>query len=164
VDLHPLDWAYSQTLRPSTKFVLVTMAKVARPEYFCAASTLSELTGLDRKTVMSALSELQNKGLITDTGRRTGKTRQIVVYKLSTEGSQNRNSSVSGTVPVFPTKGPKNGIRRKGPKNGIRNKELKIEKENRVVSRQKSQNIPTNRPRSMSEIMGGLKLATKGRA
>ena len=164
MDLHPLDWAYSQTLRPSTKFVLVTMAKVARPDYFCAVSTLCDLTGLNEKTVRASLSELQSLGLISDTGRRTGKTRQIIVFELSTVDTQKRKASKNGRLPLFPVKVPKNGIRRKVPKNGIRSKELRYKKENRDVSHQKSQNIPTNRPRNLTEIMDGLKIATKGKA
>lgn len=92
-------WAWTRTgLRPLQKLVLLVIADragaddVAYPSY----EQLMDDTGADRKTVWQALKALQAAGLISDTGIRTGKTGQIVVWKLN--GVEHRNSSKKGTV------------------------------------------------------------------
>jgi hypothetical protein len=52
---------------------------------------------LNRKTVISALDRLEACGLIADSGRRTGSTKQVKVYIINVgKESQKRNSSENG--------------------------------------------------------------------
>lgn len=102
-------WAFNQKLeRSSAKFVLVCLANYANESFeaYPSTETLSELTAMDRKTVIDRLDDLCITGLIRDTGRRVGLTKQVKVYQLNyqerlpkTEPSQKRNCS------VFPSEG-----------------------------------------------------------
>lgn len=142
-----ITWALRQPItHSSAKFVLVVLANCASAEKAHAwpsVAYLSSATGQDRKTVMANMQRLQEWGLIEDTGKRVGDTKQIVVYKLicgpdlftenqtvpKTGQSQKRDSTENGTVPktagnstVFPGNSPKNGTRNrqepKGTKEG----------------------------------------------
>jgi hypothetical protein len=84
------------------KLVLLGLADRHNTEHDAAypsAAWLVEFSGLDRKTVLASLGRLQSSGLIEDTGKRVGKTKQIRVFKLAmemvpkTEQSQKRNGS-----------------------------------------------------------------------
>lgn len=98
-----LAWAAkAKGLRPAEKLVLIGLAECAHRqtnECFPSLAALVEFSGLDRKTVVSALSRLVDLRLIEPTGERAGRTRQIVVYRLAletipkVERSQKRNSS-----------------------------------------------------------------------
>lgn len=126
MSVEAITWALSQAIRPSSaKFVLVAMANCANPDRVCWPSIqyLSEATCQDRKTVIENIKRLKEDGFITDTGERRGQTAQVAVFQL-TEGSQNRNSSESGTVPkteakstVFPPKESRKRLERV-PKTG----------------------------------------------
>lgn len=104
-----ISWAFDQKLnRSSAKFVLVCLANYANESFeaYPSTQTLSELTAMDRKTVVERLDDLCVLGFICDTGRRVGATKQIKVYQLNykerlpkTEASQKRNHS------VFPLEG-----------------------------------------------------------
>lgn len=123
MSVEAITWALRQPIKHSSaKFVLVVLANCASADRAIAwpsVAYLTESTGQDRKTVMANLQRLQEWGLIEDTGRRFGSTKQIVVYKLicgpdlfagderavkspengtvpKTEQSQKRNSSESG--------------------------------------------------------------------
>ncbi len=60
---------------------------------------LSEWTDLNRKTIITALQDLETAGLISDSGIRVGTTKQVKAYRLhletvpKAEQSQKRNSS-----------------------------------------------------------------------
>lgn len=86
--------------RSSCKFVLLCLANYANEENYAYPSIarLEEDTCMDRKTIINAIGWLIDKGLISDSGRRVGKTLQIPVYQL------NLNSPENGTVPFFPIK------------------------------------------------------------
>lgn len=128
-------WAWEQRqVRGSTKLVLLCFAEHYNDEReatWPSSPAVSEATGLDRKTIVSCLSELREKGLIEDSGERVGKTKQVVVYRLpgvpefrnsvreaankqarywgsydQGEQAQKRNSTENGTVPVFPSNRP----------------------------------------------------------
>jgi hypothetical protein len=98
-------WAFKQDIKPSSlKFTLVAMAECANYQsglVFASTAHLCEITGQDRKTVLANQAELEKRGLIEDTGERTGKTKQIKVYRPvigtvpETEQYQERNSTVS---------------------------------------------------------------------
>lgn len=120
MSVEAISWALKQRVgRSSTKHVLTLMANCASaPAHRCYTSMayLVEASELDRKTVISSIQKLEELGLISDAGERTGRTGQIVVYQLhidavdnQSEGSQKRNSSENGTVPKTDGKGPKNG-------------------------------------------------------
>jgi hypothetical protein len=112
-----LAWAARQNTGSSgTKLVLLGLAECADRAHnlaFPSVAALVEFSSLDRKSVMSNLDKLEAAGIITDTGRRVGATKQIKVYQLNLEAvpilgqSQKRNSS------GFPANGPKNGTRNK---------------------------------------------------
>lgn len=106
-------WAMKLPIkRSSAKFVLVVMAELAREENafksWPSIQYLSDATSLDRKTVLQSVKSLLEEGYIVDTGIRTGRTGQIIVYQLKfsvngtvevTEHEENRNSTENGTAP-----------------------------------------------------------------
>ena len=119
-----LNWAFKmQGIKSSQKFILVALADNAGNEGI-AWPSLKEIeskTCLNRKTILKALDELEECGVLIDTGERKGITKQVKVYKLNLDvnspkngtvkkidnssnfgivkESQKRNSSKSGTVP-----------------------------------------------------------------
>lgn len=115
MSIQAMTWAYAQKMKSSVKFVLVTLCDYADAEYrlWPSIADLVEKTCMDRKTVMSAIAELEENGYLVDTGERTGKTRQVKVYFVNVNGTgngtvkeyQKRNSTENGTVPFFPSKG-----------------------------------------------------------
>lgn len=112
-----ITWALAQPIaHSSAKFVLVVLADHANEgtwEAYPSTQSLVESTCQDRKTVVSNLARLRSLGLIEDTGKRIGKTRQVPVYRLLQHvrlDAEKRNSSENGTVPktdsnsaVFPS-------------------------------------------------------------
>ena len=82
MEIHPLDWAYSQKIPSSEKFVLVTMAKVARPAYYAPIASVITMTGLNRKTVYKAITGLVERRLIYDLGLKVGRKGNVRVYFL----------------------------------------------------------------------------------
>ena len=117
-----LTWAFGLNLKPATaKFVLVALADNADDEgrAFPSVESLISKTSLDRKTVIRALDELEQMEVLTDTGSRVGRTKQVKVYRLTwkrPESGSVRTASqrvpdsehnpVNGTVPEIPPKGP----------------------------------------------------------
>lgn len=109
MSVEAITWALRQPIKHSSaKFVLVVLANCASAEKSHAwpsVGYLSTATGQDRKTVMANLQRLQEWGLIEDTGKRVGDTKQIVVYKLIcgpdlfAEAESAGNSTENGTVP-----------------------------------------------------------------
>jgi len=106
-------WAFAEPVKPaSLKFVLVAMADLAAEDLcFATVATLASLTSLDRKTVLRNLARLQQLNFIEDTGRRAGKTKSVIVYRLNTPSStengtakqsQKRDSFNAEAVPLFP--------------------------------------------------------------
>jgi|GEM_PF-2776608 hypothetical protein len=125
MSVEAITWALKQPIKQSsTKFVLVVLANCASGDTWQAypsAGYLADATGQDRKTVLTNLARLRECGLIEDTGKRMGDTKQVIVYRLrgpdliqavpQTGQFQNRDSSENGTVPktagnstVFPGK------------------------------------------------------------
>ncbi len=102
-----LAWAFKVSIRPSAvKFTLVALAECAHyktGKIFPSVDHVAEITGQDRKTIISNIAKLEAAGLIHDTGERCGRTGQIKVYAASltvpeTVQFQKRNSS------AFPAK------------------------------------------------------------
>lgn len=107
-------WAARQTTaRPLDKLVLLAFADCPGEgaERHPSIAWLQDWTGCDRKTVIKAIASLEAAGLLIDTGRRIGRTRQIKVYALSLETvpeTEPLDETVPETAPlnspVFPAK------------------------------------------------------------
>ena len=84
------------------KLVLLSMADRADEQHCCYPSTtrLAEDCGVDRKTVFKVLDELIQDGLISDTGERKGRTKQVIVYRL--DGVSGREKTVPTTEQLPP--------------------------------------------------------------
>jgi hypothetical protein len=100
-----LAWAFKANVKPSSvKFTLVALCECANyrtGKIFPSIEHICQITGQDRKTVISNIGKLASDGWITETGERVGKTGQIKVYVANigtvpnVEQSQERNSSES---------------------------------------------------------------------
>lgn len=102
MSVEAITWALRQPIsHSSAKFVLVVLANCAsaeRAHAWPSVAYLASATGQDRKTVLANLQRLQSWGLIEDTGKRVGDTKQIVVYKLIC-GPDLFAEAAGGTVP-----------------------------------------------------------------
>lgn len=70
------------------KLVLLALADRHNPETglsYPSVAWLVEWTGLNRKTVMSCLDDLESAGMISDSGQRAGRTGQVKAYVLHLE-------------------------------------------------------------------------------
>lgn len=85
------------------KLVLLALADRHNPESnlsYPSIAWLTEWTGLNRKTIIAALDDMERTGLISDSGKRVGKTGQVKAYTLhietvpKAEQFQKRNSTV----------------------------------------------------------------------
>jgi len=83
-------WAGKQrTTSASHKLVLWALADCANDsasECWPSLAAIVEFTQLDLKTTKAALRGLKDARLIADTGRKAGRTKQIVIYKLAVSG------------------------------------------------------------------------------
>lgn len=88
-------WAFKQEVKSSSvKFTLVALCECANYKtgrITPSIAHITEITGQNRKTIISNIAELERVGLIVDTGERCGRTGQIKVY-----------SPVFGTVGMAP--------------------------------------------------------------
>ena len=87
-----LNWSLSQDLTAPQKLTLVVFVDHANQqlESHPCLKQITERTGLDRKTVVFAIRDLRDFGLLIDTEKRIGRTKQVIVYSLPIE-SQKRN-------------------------------------------------------------------------
>ncbi len=82
-------WAIKQPVtRSSSKFILVILANCVNADEgdslaFASAAYLAEATAMDRKTVLTAIQRLEADGYIEDTGERRGRTKQVIVWRLT---------------------------------------------------------------------------------
>ena len=98
-----LAWAFKSDVKPSSvKFTLVALCECANYQtgkIFPSIKHLCQITGQDRKTVISNIGKLVSEKWIDETGERVGKTGQIKVYQANigtvpkVEQSQERNGS-----------------------------------------------------------------------
>lgn len=97
------DWAWSLELKASQKLLMLSLADRADESHCCYPSIqrLVKDTGMDRKTIGKWIGQMIDDGLITDTGERKGKTKQVRVLRLNIEvkESQKRNSTENGNDP-----------------------------------------------------------------
>lgn len=108
-----LSWAFGLDVKPSAvKFTLIALCECANYKtgsIHPSIAHIAEITGQNRKTIISNIAKLEELGFITDTGERIGLTKQIKVYRAAigtvpeTEQSLIRNSS---------TKSPKQSQKR----------------------------------------------------
>ena len=98
-------WKLSKEQVTSTeKYILLSMADRANENHECWPSKerLSKDTLLDRKTIFSAILSLENKGIITKTGRKAGKLKRTDIYRLNgvkgREDEENSNRTENGTT------------------------------------------------------------------
>lgn len=96
-----LAWAAKTRVeRASEKLILIALCDRHNDETgfaYPSINWLCEFSSLNRKTVISALDRLEDCGLIADSGRRVGSTKQVKVYTINVgKESQNRNSSENG--------------------------------------------------------------------
>lgn len=99
------DWAWSLELKASQKLLMLSLADRADESHCCYPSIqrLVKDTGMDRKTIGKWVGQMIDDGLITDTGERKGKTKQVRVLRLNIEVKeyQKRNSTENGNNPKF---------------------------------------------------------------
>jgi hypothetical protein len=96
-----LAWAAKTRVeRASEKLILIALCDRHNDETgfaYPSINWLCEFSSLNRKTVISALDRLEACGLIADSGRRVGSTKQVKVYTINVgKEYQNRNSSENG--------------------------------------------------------------------
>lgn len=101
-------------IKATTRHLLTVLAIHADDDTghcFPSVSVLVDETGMNRKTIQSGLRELKDAGILTDTGERIGRTRQVIVYRVDTTIKQalKRNSTEIGPGPFSTGKRPKNG-------------------------------------------------------
>lgn len=123
--------AFARTdLKSSTKFVLVALSFRANEKNQCWPSIkwISQDTGLDRKTVILCLQELQDKQLIFKTGEFKGRTKSVAVYQLTLQAVPKTELLKTEAVPLFPVSSPKNGTPKQSQKRDTEYKD-RIEKE-----------------------------------
>ena len=92
MSLDATTWAWRTALKekpggarkPMKRLVLLSLADRAGEDHTCYPSMqrLEKDTGIERKTVLKIIAELQEDGLIADTGERKGATKRVKVYKL----------------------------------------------------------------------------------
>ncbi|MEF3075191.1 helix-turn-helix domain-containing protein [Methylobacter sp. Wu1] len=123
-------WAWEQSLKPSQKLLLLSLADRASETNECypSVSRLEKDTCLDRKTIMKNIQELESLGLIS-VRRRVGAGNY---YKLI--GVKNRHSEEPKTSPKNGT-GTKNGT---SPKNGT----TQSQKRDGYQSQKRDTNLP----------------------
>lgn len=101
-----LGWASQQRLKRVTdKMVLIALAdRHSEEENACWPSVawLADFCCIDRKTVIAALDRLETDGLIIDSGLRTGKTRQVKVYRLALNSTE-KGIPKAGLLPAKST-------------------------------------------------------------
>lgn len=130
MSIRMLTWAFDLEIRPaSVKFVLIALADAADDANICwpSVAAICRKTSLERKTVMSAIHTLEERGYLRDSGARKGATGQVKVYEIG-HAKESENGTVSKsaesgivttkecrfspvTVPFFPTNSAENGIR-----------------------------------------------------
>ena len=118
-------WAFKQSPdRSAEKLVLLELSNHAGTDNTAwpSLARICSQTNLNRKTVISSLDGLEEKGLIVDTRERKGVSLQIKVYKLrldhtlnetvpETVQSQERVPFLPETVPFLPGDSTENGTR-----------------------------------------------------
>lgn len=133
MSIQALAWAFKQKIKPSSlKFVLVALADCANENegmlLWPSIAHICDTTSLDKKTVKRHLARLKSNGLLSDTGERVGRTKQIKVYKLHSDKRSQKGSVKEAPFP--PERGPKWDLLKR-PQMGPRNPYTRTLKEPR---------------------------------
>jgi hypothetical protein len=104
VSWQALAWASKcRTNSAAEKLMLLAYAECHNEESgwaYPSIAWLCEFSSLNRKTVITAVARLEQAGLLTDSGERKGRTKQLKVYTVNVGKEYlKRNSSETGTVP-----------------------------------------------------------------
>ena len=110
------DWAWNQTLKPTLKLTLLSLADRTNEVHECfpSYSRLVKDTNLNIKTIQKNIKLLLDMGVIEDTGKRKGSTQQVKVLKFTFIDTEMIKPPKSGSL----SKPPKSGSLSKPPKNG----------------------------------------------
>lgn len=85
MSIQAIAWAFEQQIESSMmKLLLLCFANYAT-EYgtaWCTIPRLQTMTGMNERTILKWIRELETLGYISDTGKREGETSRIKVYKL----------------------------------------------------------------------------------
>lgn len=125
-DQYAIDWAFEQdTAGPGPKLVLVVLARhcfepgdtLAWP----SATEIGEKASMRRTAVLENLKRLEASGLIHDSGKRRGRTGQVIVWRLGS-GTESEPFNNPESVPFKrpesePLGGKGSGIRRQRVRN-----------------------------------------------
>ena len=91
MSLRAILWAFDQEILPSSrKFVLVALCNFSTDTgaAYPSVETITRITGLQHQAVRNALANLVMEEVIEDTGKRTGGTGQVKVYRLPPEACE----------------------------------------------------------------------------
>lgn len=101
MSIEAITWAFKQDVqRSSAKFVLVAMADCADVHGYCWPSVahLCDATAQNRKTVLVSLERLRADGLVEVTGKRSGRTGSVPIYRLIMRARTAASSPENGTA------------------------------------------------------------------
>lgn len=105
-----ITWAFAQRIPANHKYVLIAFSHHAnaKQEAWPSLARLVDVTGLDPKTIKAAIKALKVGGYITDTQKRQGKTKQVIVYRIGKEVQKRTCLSGPKMKPLSPIeRGPK---------------------------------------------------------
>jgi hypothetical protein len=120
-----MDLVWASQLGASRKLVALSYANSAHDEdgrAWASIAYLERRTGLDRKTIINAITALEKTGFLSDTGERRGKTSSIKVYMVAVPETGLHSSTGNGgklyrnsheAVPFFPGSSTENGTQRR---------------------------------------------------
>lgn len=83
MSIDAISWAFKQSIKPAShKLLLISLADFVNKDWIVWPSIdlLSKFSGLNRKTVITGLNELELAGYISDSGERKGTTSSVKVY------------------------------------------------------------------------------------
>ncbi len=108
-----LAWAAKQ--KPgnlAAKMVLLALANYANEagEAYPSTAAIAEFGDMNHKTATVALDRLEAMGLISDTGRKQGKSGQIKVYRLALKSHPKAEASQNREPPKFSAKDPQKRV------------------------------------------------------
>ena len=113
MSFNALAWAAKQkTGALATKAVLLALANYA-DEHGCSypsTAAIADFGEMDHKTATNALDRLVKAGLISDTGNREGRTKQVKVYRLEMESQPKAEAFQKRKPSVFSAKAPQKRV------------------------------------------------------
>jgi len=113
VSFDALSWAAKQ--KPgnlAAKMVLLALANYANEagEAYPSTAAIAEFGDMNHKTATVALDRLEALGLIADTGRKSGRSGQIKVYRLNLQSIPKTEASQNREPPKFSGKDPQKRV------------------------------------------------------